>query len=157
MNIADGGIVQLVSPFHVVNSYGLFAVMTTTRPEIIIEGTSDGVTWKPYEFPYKPGDTGRHPPFVAPHQPRLDWQMWFAALGGAQNNRWFSRLMVRLLEGRPDVLALIASNPFPDHPPKAVRATLYEYRFTKPGESGWWTRERLGPYFPEVSLPKSSP
>ena len=157
VTVHDGGLIQLVSPFHVVNSYGLFAVMTTTRPEIVIEGTADGVTWKPYEFRYKPGDMHRRPPFVAPHQPRLDWQMWFAALGGSYNNRWFSRLMVRLLEGQPEVLGLLESNPFLDHPPKAVRATLYEYRFTGPGARDWWTRELKGPYFPEVSLPKSKP
>jgi hypothetical protein len=154
INVPDGGIIQFVSPFHVVNSYGLFAVMTTTRPEIIIEGTDDGVTWKPYEFKYKAGDLSRRPPFVAPHQPRLDWQMWFAALGSAHSNRWFNRLMLRLLEGQPDVLGLLGRNPFPDHPPRAVRATLYEYRFTKPGQPRWWTRELTGPYFPEVSLPK---
>jgi hypothetical protein len=153
-----GSIIQAVSPFHTVNSYGLFAVMTTTRPEIVIEGTSDGVNWKAYEFPYKPGDPHRHPPFVAPYQPRLDWQMWFAALGHAQENPWFRRLMLRLLEGQPEVLALLAYNPFPDHPPEAVRAKVYDYRFTTFAERSktgdWWVREFKGMYFPEVTLPK---
>lgn len=161
LNLPDRGLVQLVSPYHIVNSYGLFAVMTTTRPEIVIEGTADGITWRPYEFKYKPGDLHRRPPFVAPHQPRLDWQMWFAALGGSYNNRWFGQLMLRLLQGRPEVVGLLAYNPFPEHPPKAVRATLYEYRFTTSAERAqtgdWWVREPKGPYFPEVTLPQAAP
>jgi hypothetical protein len=72
---------RAVLPFRLVNHYGLFAVMTTERPEIILEGSDDGRSWKPYEFRYKPGDPSRRPRFVAPLEPRLDWQMWFAALG----------------------------------------------------------------------------
>ena len=92
-------------PLRIVNSYGLFAVMTTTREEIIVEGSNDGVTWQAYEFPYKPGDVCRAPPIVAPYQPRLDWQMWFAALGSYQQNRWFVNFMVRLLAGRTQCAA----------------------------------------------------
>ncbi|MGH9661666.1 MAG: lipase maturation factor family protein, partial [Bryobacteraceae bacterium] len=89
----------ILNRFQIVNSYGLFAVMTTTRPEIVIEGSDDGQIWKEYEFTYKPGDLGRRPRFVAPHQPRLDWQMWFAALGGYESNPWFINLIRRLHEG----------------------------------------------------------
>ncbi len=154
-----GSIIQTVSPFHVVNSYGLFAVMTTTRPEIVIEGTDDdGATWREYEFPYKPGALNRHLPFVAPHQPRLDWQMWFAALGGAYNNRWFGQMMVRVLNEQPEVMRLLGKSPFPGHRPQAVRAKLYEYRFTTAEEKArtgnWWARELKGMYFPEVVLPQ---
>ena len=88
-----------ISPPRLVNSYGLFAVMTTTRPEIVIEGSNDGDHWMPYEFRYKPGDVRRAPPWVAPYQPRLDWQMWFAALGSAQENPWFYSFAARLLQG----------------------------------------------------------
>jgi predicted DCC family thiol-disulfide oxidoreductase YuxK len=147
--------VEWVAPLRIVNTYGLFASMTTTRPEIVIEGSSDGVSWREYEFRHKPGDVKRPPDWVAPHQPRLDWQMWFAALGNYQQNQWFVRLMARLLEGSPAVLGLLASNPF-ESPPRYVRALLYEYRFTTPAErrasGAWWVREARGTYFPQVSL-----
>ena len=145
-------VVHLVEPLRVVNSYGLFAVMTTERPEIIVEGSADGVNWRAYEFPYKPGDVMRAPPVIEPDQPRLDWQMWFAALDTYQSNRWFVDFMVRLLEGEPAVLRLLRYNPFPDKPPKYVRARLFLYRFTNWHERGWWTREERGLYFPAAGL-----
>jgi len=147
-----GEILQVVEPLRIVNSYGLFASMTTTRPEIVVEGSSDGENWLAYEFPYKPGDPLRAPPVVAPHQPRLDWQMWFAALGSYQQNRWFVDFMGRLLHGEASVLRLLKYNPFPNGPPKYVRARLYMYHFTRWGQRGWWTREERGLYFPAVSL-----
>jgi len=144
-------------PFHLVNSYGLFAVMTTTRPEIVVEGSNDGVTWRAYTFRYKPGDVRRPPRWNAPHQPRLDWQMWFAALRGPWGPPWFGRFMARLLEGSPEVARLLESQPFPDAPPRYVRALLYEYRFTdettRQASGTWWRRELLGLYFPPSSLP----
>ena len=79
-------LVDWQAPFYLANSYGLFAVMTTSRIEIVVEGSNDGQTWQAYEFKYKPGDLARRPPWVAPYQPRLDWQMWFAALGRYQEN-----------------------------------------------------------------------
>jgi len=145
-------IAALVAPLRSINSYGLFAVMTTTRPEIIVEGSNDGATWTAYEFPYKPGDLARRPPFVAPHQPRLDWQMWFAALGRYEENVWFQNFCVRLLQGSPQVLGLLARDSFNGHPPRYVRAELYQYRFTSAGGANWWTREKLGDYSPVLSL-----
>ncbi len=154
-SLADTAI-RSVSPFQIINSYGLFAVMTTTRPEIIIEGSNDGVAWLAYEFKYKPGDLTRRPAWVAPHQPRLDWQMWFAALGDYQSDPWIIRFMARLLQGSPEVLRLLGRNPFPDGPPHYVRAMLYRYRFTSPEErrstGTWWSRELKGVYVPAVSL-----
>jgi predicted DCC family thiol-disulfide oxidoreductase YuxK len=139
-------------PFRAFNGYGLFAIMTTTRPEIIVEGSDDGDLWLPYEFKWKPGDLRRRPGFVAPHQPRLDWQMWFAALGSYQSNPWFVNFLGRLLQGSPEVLSLLARNPFPDHPPKYIRASLFGYRFTtmrdRSSTGAWWKREFVGPYFP---------
>ena len=130
--------------------------MTTERPEIIIEGSDDAQRWKPYEFRWKPGDPGRRPAFVEPHQPRLDWQMWFAALSSYEYVPWFRAFEARLLEGSPEVLGLLASNPFPDHPPRYVRAWLYEYRFTTAAErratGAWWRRDLVGAYSPTVSL-----
>ena len=149
-------IIQASAPFFVVNSYGLFAVMTTTRSEIIIEGSSDSDTWLPYEFKYKPGDLKRAPMQVAPYQPRLDWQMWFAALGNYKNNPWFLSFMVRLLQGSPEVLKLLETNPFPERPPRYIRATLYRYRFTdfatRSREGTWWRRDRMWLYIPPLSL-----
>ena len=145
-----------VAPFGVVNEYGLFAVMTTTRPEISIEGSSDGANWTPYLFRYKPGPLNRRPPWIEPSQPRLDWQMWFAALGNYQENPWLLRLMMRLLEGSAPVLQLMDQNPFPDKPPKYVRAMVYEYHFTSYAErrttGDWWKRELKGVYFPPIGL-----
>jgi lipase maturation factor 1 len=146
-----------VSPFRSVNSYGLFAVMTMSRPEIVVEGSADGEVWRPYVFRWKPGDVTRRPGFVAPHQPRLDWQMWFAALGTCESNAWFVRFVDKLLEGSPPVLGLLAENPFPAQPPRMIRATLYDYRFTRIGEaeshSAWWRRKELGPYCPVMGSP----
>jgi lipase maturation factor 1 len=142
--------------FHVVSRYGLFAVMTTSRPEIIIEGTDDLENWKPYEFKYKPGDVNHHLRWVAPYQPRLDWQMWFAALSNYQNNPWFPQLLRRLLEGSPDVLRLLAVNPFPNKPPRFVRAITYDYHFsdfaTRRKTGAIWARTETGEYFPVVNL-----
>ncbi len=140
-------------PLRSFNGYGLFAVMTTQRPEIIVEGSNDGVVWQEYDFKWKPGDVRARPRLVAPHQPRLDWQMWFAALGGPQQNRWFGVFLSRLLEGRPEVLDLLETNPFPKQPPRYVRAVLYEYKFTRSGEGGaWWRREVKGLYWPAFAL-----
>lgn len=136
------------------NGYGLFRVMTTERPEIIVEGSNDGVSWQAYEFRWKPGDIYRRPGIVAPHQPRLDWQMWFAALGNIRENPWFVRFLVRLLEGSPEVLSLMEKNPFPEGAPKYVRAQVYDYHFTRWVEhsGAWWQREPTRVYCPPISL-----
>ena len=150
------GLLQWASPLRSVNSYGLFAVMTRTRPEIIVEGSNDGGTWLAYEFKWKPGDLKRRPAFAAPHQPRLDWQMWFAALGDYRDNPWFVGFLLRLLRGSPEVAALLDKNPFPDKPPRFIRAGLYQYHFTdiatRRATGEWWRRERTGVYCPEISL-----
>jgi hypothetical protein len=144
---------RAIDPLRSVNPYGLFAVMTTERNEIVIEGSADGTTWQAYEFRHQPGPPTRRPTWVAPFQPRLDWQMWFAALGRYEGERWFERLMRRLLENSPPVVDLLAVNPFPGRPPLLVRATLYRYRFTRGGSpEAWWTREIIGPYAPPMSL-----
>jgi hypothetical protein len=141
-----------ISPFGLVNEYGLFASMTTTRPEISIEGSNDAVTWLAYEFRYKAGPLDRAPAWVAPYQPRLDWQMWFAALGSYPQSPWFGELMLQLLRGSPPVLRLLERDPFAGKPPKYIRAQTYEYRFTHGHAKDWWTRELKGAYFPAVSL-----
>ncbi len=145
---------QWQQPFHIVNGYGLFANMTTERPEIIVEGSDDGVTWRAYDFRWKPGDPLERPRFVAPHMPRLDWRMWFAALGNAGREGWFYPFCARLLGGSQSVLDLLADNPFPDAPPRYLRSELYDYNFTTRGDRGeaWWQRRRLGPYTPILTL-----
>ena len=120
--------------------------MTTNREEIEVQGSDDGVAWKAYEFPYKPGNVYRQPPIVAPYQPRLDWQMWFAALGSYRENQWFMNFMVRLLQGEPSVTHLLNYNPFPKTPPKYVRAVTYSYTFTHYGDRSWWNRVETGSY-----------
>lgn len=149
---------SFIAPFRVLNTYGLFAVMTTTRPEIVIEGSDDGVYWQPYEFFNKPGDPRRRPPFVAPHQPRLDWQMWFAALGPIRNSPWFYGFIRRLFGGSPTVRALLSVDPFPDRPPRLIRARMYDYRFSTPAEKEiegvWWKRTYTHDYLPPVTRPR---
>jgi hypothetical protein len=149
-------VADYVAPFRIVNGYGLFRVMTKSRPEIIIEGSSDGNEWLPYEFRWKPGALNQAPRWVAPHQPRLDWQMWFAALGNYRQNPWFVSLLERLLRNTPEVTQLLAHNPFPDNPPRYIRARVYEYRFTTWAEhrasGAWWKREESGEYLPAISL-----
>jgi len=147
---------EAVAPFRTVNHYGLFAIMTKERPEILIEGSVDGADWKVYEFRYKPGEPTRTPAFVAPHQPRLDWQMWFAALSDFQHQGWLLSLCDRLLRNSAPVLKLFAGNPFPGAPPRYIRAVVYRYHFTDPATrrstGAWWRRERLGLYCPVLTL-----
>jgi len=143
-------------PWQSFNGYGLFAVMTPTRPEIIVQGSDDGLDWKDYQFKYKPGDVQRAPAFVAPYQPRLDWQMWFAALSPPRANPWFYHFEYCLLQNSPAVLALLGPSPFPTAPPKYVRALFYEYHFTdratRRATGAWWRRELKGLYTPPLSL-----
>jgi predicted DCC family thiol-disulfide oxidoreductase YuxK len=146
---------SLLAPFRSVNTYGLFAVMTTTRPEIVLEGSDDGARWLEYEFKYKAGDVRRAPPWIAPHQPRLDWQMWFAALGSFSEERWFQEFCVRVLEADNQVLQLLERDPFQGRKPRYLRAVLYRYQFTDwSGRDGgaWWRRERVGDYSPVLSV-----
>jgi lipase maturation factor 1 len=143
------------APFEVVNSYGLFAVMTTTRPEIVFEGSNDQQTWQGYELPYKPGDVHRGLPVIAPLQPRLDWQLWFAALSNEQQDPWVGVLALRLLQGEPQVARFYSKVPF-QTPPKYIRAQRYLYTFTTPQErrqtGDIWDRSLIGPYLPTLSL-----
>ncbi|CAH1405828.1 unnamed protein product [Nezara viridula] len=143
-----------LSGLHLTNSYGLFRRMTGVggRPEVIIEGSNalDG-PWTEFHFKYKPGEVNRSLPFVVPHQPRLDWQMWFAALGTYHQNPWIMSLAYRILTGQEEVLKLMAPSPFSPKPPKYVRATLYKYHYvpwSSRNSAAYWTREKVGEYFP---------
>src|SRR5699024_4080144 len=104
------------NPWHLVGSYGAFGSITRRRQEVIIEGTMDAdpqeATWAEYEFPGKPGSPGRWPRQIAPYHRRLDWGMWFLALGSSAQFRWFERLLLSLLEADPATLALLSRDPF---------------------------------------------
>ncbi len=145
------------APFRSVNGYGLFRVMTTERPEIVVEGSRDGTEWKAYEFRWKPGDPARRPGFVEPFHPRLDWQMWFAALDPQGYRPLLESLIEHLLEGTPEVLGLLERNPFPESPPKYIRLKYFRYFFSSPEEraqrGAWWVREPRGNLTEPVSLP----
>ena len=147
--------------FHLVGTYGAFGSITRPRYEVIVEGTDEAVLtpstkWREYEFRGKPGALGRMPPQIAPYHLRLDWLMWFAAMSSYERHPWFVQFVGKLLEGDRDTLGLLKTNPFPDTPPRYVRALLYEYHFSNPAERSqtgqWWKREYVRPYFPPVSL-----
>jgi len=147
--------------FHLVGTYGAFGSITRPRYEVIVEGTDEAVLtpstkWREYEFRGKPGPLGRMPAQIAPYHLRLDWLMWFAAMSSYERHRWFVQFVGKLLEGDQLTLGLLKTNPFPDQPPRYVRAMLYEYHFSSPAERSktgqWWKREYVRPYFPPVSL-----
>jgi hypothetical protein len=144
-------------PLYLVNTYGAFGSIGKERFEIVLEGTDNeaptGADWKEYEFRCKPGDPSRRPCVVAPYQYRIDWQMWFAAMSDYRHHPWIINLVYKLLSGDRAVSGLLAHNPFPEHPPRYIRAELYRYEFTSWDErkSGWWKRTRVRSYLPPLS------
>lgn len=145
-------ILMAVQPFHLANRGGIFAIMTTERYEIVIEGSNDKVDWKEYLFWHKPSELNRRPRRVAPYQPRIDWQAWFLPFSTFREESWIQNMLVRLLEGSPQVLKLLRYNPFPDAPPKYLRIQLYLYKFTdfktKKETGNWWQRTYIQEYSP---------
>ncbi|MGE0216344.1 lipase maturation factor family protein [Mycolicibacterium sp.] len=146
-------------PLHLVNSYGAFGTVSRHRDEVVLEGTADRLVanetvWQEYEFKAKPGDVRRRPRQLSPYHLRLDWLMWFAAISPAYARPWFTRLVAGLLTGDTVMVKLLAHNPFPDEPPRHIRATLYRYRFSTGHELRtqrvWWYRDRLGEYLAPV-------
>jgi lipase maturation factor 1 len=142
--------------WRVADQYGLFAVMTPERYEIEFQGSNDGTNWTPYPFRFKPQDVNKAPGIYAPYQPRFDWNLWFASLEPWRSSNFVPETEVLLLKNNPDVLSLFAGNPFPNAPPKIVRAVNYQYWFTTPAEKretgAWWRRQFLGLYAPEIEL-----
>ncbi len=143
---------RAMQPWHVVHNYHVFPTMKTERIEVLVEGSSDGRHWRMYRFRYKPDDPAKPLTFIVPHQPRLEWMMWFVPMGHPLNRAWFGAFLDRLRENAAPVTALLADNPFPQAPPRWLRLTAWRYRFTTPAEratSGhWWVREPLGPFPP---------
>jgi hypothetical protein len=144
--------VTLLEPLRIANQYGLFAVMTRGRYEIEFQGSRDGSNWVAYPFRFKPQALDQAPGIYAPYQPRFEWNLWFASLGSWQQNYLVAQTEERLLKNDPDVLALLAGNPFAGSPPVQVRAMLWQYWFTsiqqKRKTGAWWTRKLLGVYAP---------
>lgn len=149
-------VLEAIQPFHCINRYGIFAVMTTKRYEIVVEGSEDGEEWKEYYFYHKPTELDRRPRRISPYQPRLDWQAWFLPFRQAEDSTWFHNFLVRLLQGSPHVLSLLRQNPFPEKPPKFIRAMVYDYEFTdwatRKATGQWWTRKLVGFYSLPMSL-----
>lgn len=147
---------EALAPWHIANGYGLFAVMTKQRSEIIVEGSDDGTDWKPYVFRFKPGNLHSSPTFIPLLMPRLDWQMWFASLGSVNDNPWFGNFLLRLFQADKSVLALLANDPFHGIAPRYLRARREDYQFSTPGELSrdgvWWTSRPGGTYLGEVEL-----
>jgi len=149
-----------VVPFYVLNSYGLFAVMTTKRIELVIEGSNDGETWLPYEFKYKPGNVNRPPPLIPGHMPRLDWRLWFCPFSHFPNiPDWMIPFLQQILKGNKAVLSLLQSVPF-EEPPKLLRVMRYDYHFTDRqtlrDSKQWWTRTPKGLYIPYMLSSKKT-
>lgn len=149
-------------PLHLVNTYGAFGSIGRIRREVVIEGTADAeitdeTVWQEYEFKGKPGAVGKLPRQWAPYHLRLDWMMWFAAISPTYGRQWFAGLLERLLRGDTATLKLLRHNPFPDSPPRYVRAQIFRYRYSTPRELRhdrvWWHRTAEGQYFPPVTLP----
>jgi lipase maturation factor 1 len=148
--------ISALEPFRIANQYGLFAVMTPHRYEIEFQGSDDGTNWKPYTFRYKPQDPDERPRIYAPYQPRFDWNLWFASLQPWQQSPIVPLTEERLLENSPQTLNLFRANPFPNHPPKLIRAVLYQYWFSSPEQKRthglWWRRQYLGTFAPTLQL-----
>jgi len=143
-------------PLDLVNTYGAFGSVGKERYEIIFEGTDDALIsgdtkWKEYEFTANPGDPNRRPPFIAPYQPRIDWQIWFAAMASPADYPWTLHFVWKLLHNDRGTLSLLANDPFPTSPPRYIRARLYRYHFAPIGDPAWWKRERIGEWLPALS------
>jgi Lipase maturation factor len=158
LNLASGRQLMNYSydPLDLVNTYGAFGTVGRVRYEIVFEGTQDSIItgetkWKEYEFKAKPGNPNRRPPFIAPYQPRIDWQIWFAAMASPADYPWTLHFVWKLLHNDSETLSLLASNPFPKAPPHYIRARLYRYRFAPIGDSAWWKREPEGEWLPALS------
>lgn len=152
---------RILAPFHpyyIGNRYGIFAVMTTKRYEIVTEGSLDGKEWKEYIYKYKPSLLNWRPRRISPYQPRIDWQAWFLPFRDYMYDSWYQNFLAHLLKNTPDVIKLLRFNPFPDQPPNFIRSKAYLYKFTtfkeKKETGNWWKREYAGFFGPTISLKK---
>jgi hypothetical protein len=146
-------------PLDLVNTYGAFGTVGKERLNVVFEGTTDDdstdrANWKPYIYKGLPVLLNKRPPQVAPYQLRLDWQMWFASMSSPDEYPWTINLVSKLLHNNPQAIGLFANNPFPNKPPRYIRAVLYRYRFAKPGnpQGLYWERERINLWLPPMSV-----
>lgn len=154
-NVLPAAPITWLDPFRIANQYGLFAVMTRGRYDIEFQGSNDGVNWTPYLFRNKPQLLNEAPRIYAPYQPRFDWNLWFCSLADWQQCQIVPQTEEHLLKNAGDVLAFFRTNPFPQAPPRFVRAVLWQYWFTsldeKERSGNWWRRKYLGLYAPELT------
>lgn len=144
-------------PLDLVNTYGAFGSVGQQRLTVVFEGTdvaapNSDADWQPYLYIAQPVAIDKRPVQIAPYQPRLDWQMWFAAMARPSDYPWTLNLVWKLLHNDPGALSLFENNPFPDAPPRYIRAVLYSYTFAPPGnpEHLWWNRKELGLWLPPL-------
>jgi hypothetical protein len=149
-------------PLDLVNTYGAFGAVGKERFNIVFEGTDsyfpdETATWKPYLYKGLPIALDRRSPQIAPYQLHLDWQMWFAAMGTPNEYPWTLNLIWKLLHNDSGSLGLFANNPFPDKPPRYVRAVWYRYKFAPPGNAKrlWWERDEKQIWLPPLSVDNS--
>jgi uncharacterized membrane protein YphA (DoxX/SURF4 family) len=155
-----GDTMRLSSAYSITNAYHVFPTMTTRRIELEIQGSHDGLDWQTYHFKYKPDQLDQRPQFIIPHQPRLDWQMWFVTLH-PRHVPWFGYFLEALLDNSPTVTALLQHNPFADEAPRYLRVDAWEYHFTdreqREQSGNWWRREPLGPFTPLPGMARRNP
>jgi len=159
VNMMSSGQIMNTSfdPLDLVNTYGAFGSVGQERFNVVFEGTmdtdsTDNAHWTPYIYKGLPVANDKRPPQIAPYQLRLDWQMWFAAMSSPEEYPWTINLVSKLLHNDRVALSLFAGNPFPDEPPRYVRAVLYRYSFAEQDAGNqWWNRERLSLWLPPMS------
>ncbi|HEV8084809.1 MAG TPA: lipase maturation factor family protein [Chitinophagaceae bacterium] len=144
---------------ELVNTYGAFGTVGQERLNVVFEGTldenpGDSANWKSYIYKGLPVALDKRPPQIAPYQLHLDWQMWFASMESPNEYPWTLNLVWKLLHNDPNIINLFACNPFPDKPPRYIRAILYRYSFAKPGSAKglWWHRDRMSIWLPAMSV-----
>lgn len=138
-------IVELNQTFRLVNNYHLFASVTRERIEPEVQTQLNGA-WIPQHLRYKAGPVAEPPRFVAPHQPRVDFQLWFYGLAYSRRPPLFVMNLLARLCDDPDAVRPLFRAPLPAAP-DAARIVFWDYRFTSPDEmrasGAWWRRNQL--------------
>ncbi|MDB4970047.1 MAG: putative integral rane protein [Myxococcales bacterium] len=137
---------RLYAPWRLVNTYHLFGHITRARIEPELQTSDDGTTWVAHDFRHKAGDPARRPDWVAPHQPRVDFQLWFYGLSYRAGTPEYVATLVERLCKEPAAVQSLFRAPLPAHP-KAARLVFFQYHFTNAAErratGAWWKREPI--------------